>query len=106
MTAFAHDIYLKHVVVVDGDVDIDSSADILRAVTIFSQADTDWLIMPNCRGPRTDPSGYTLDARGGGGSMTTKVGIDATPRLGAKKIVRADQIHPEYRDLDLTKYLP
>lgn len=105
MTAFGLDIYLKNVVVVDNDVDIFSDADILWALTVRMQADRDLLIIPNSSGPRTDPTAYSSNARGKAGSLTTKLGIDATVSLPWEYADRSDGFHPSVADIDLADYV-
>ncbi len=88
MAAMATDLYLKLVVVVDGDVDVYNERDVMWAVANRVQADTDTLIIPHCQGSETDPSS-------GEGGMTAKMVIDATKkrkdfprRLAVPKAVR------------------
>lgn len=64
---------LKHVLVVDSDIDIYDPSDLEFAVATRMRADEDLAIYPNVRGS-------TLDPRSREG-ITTKMGIDATARL-------------------------
>lgn len=64
---------LKHVLVVDTDIDIYNPADLEYAIATRFRGDQDALMYPNIRGS-------TLDPRSSDG-ITTKVGIDATARL-------------------------
>ncbi|MDD4651248.1 MAG: UbiD family decarboxylase [Methanothrix sp.] len=64
---------LKHVLVVDSDIDIYDPCDLEFAVATRMRADEDLVIHPNVRGS-------TLDPRSREG-ITTKMGIDATARL-------------------------
>ncbi len=64
---------LKHVLVVDTDIDIYDPSDLEFAVATRMRADEDLAIYPNVRGS-------TLDPRSREG-ITTKMGIDATSRL-------------------------
>jgi 2,5-furandicarboxylate decarboxylase 1 len=75
MGAFASHYDLKHVIVVDEDVDIHDPREVEWAVVTRSQADQDLLIVPNAQGSKLDPS-----SRDGVG---TKMGIDATVPLSA-----------------------
>lgn len=64
---------LKHVLVVDGDIDINNPLDLEYAIATRMRGDQDIYLYPNVRGS-------TLDPRSSGG-ITTKVGVDATARL-------------------------
>jgi len=64
---------LKHVLVVDSDIDIFSSHDLEFAIATRLRADTDLVIHPNVRGSTLDPRSVN--------GITTKMGIDATARL-------------------------
>ncbi|MDF0591087.1 UbiD family decarboxylase [Candidatus Methanocrinis natronophilus] len=76
---------LKHVIVVDEDIDIYSLEDLEYAVATRVKGDEDAVIYPNVRGS-------TLDPRSADG-ITTKMGIDATMTLGeVEKFIR---IRPE-----------
>jgi UbiD family decarboxylase len=74
MAAFASHTSLKHVVVVDEDIDIYDMADVEFAIATRVRGDSDIMIVPNVRGSSLDPR-----ARSDG--TTTKVGIDATAPL-------------------------
>jgi UbiD family decarboxylase len=64
---------LKHVVVVDSDIDIYDPSDIEYAIATRMRGDEDLVIHPNVRGSTLDPR--SVDG------ITTKVGVDATARL-------------------------
>jgi UbiD family decarboxylase len=64
---------LKHVLIVDTDIDIYDPQDLEFAIATRMRADEDLVIHPNVRGS-------TLDPRSREG-ITTKVGVDATARL-------------------------
>jgi 2,5-furandicarboxylate decarboxylase 1 len=63
--------WIKHVVVVDEDIDIYDDAQVLWAIATRSQWDRDLIVMPGCLGSQLDPSA----ARS---ALSTKGGIDAT----------------------------
>ena len=65
-----HDI-LKHIVVVDEDIDIFNEKELLWAIATRVQADKDVTIIPNCRGGLLDPSSVTE-------GIGAKMVIDAT----------------------------
>ena len=73
--AFAGHYDIKHVVVVDEDVDIHDPAEVEWAVATRFQADQDLVIVPNSQGSKLDPS-----TRNGVGA---KMGLDATKPLSA-----------------------
>src|SRR5262249_35014026 len=66
---------IKHVVVVDDDVDIHDPAEVEWAIATRFQADQDLVIVPNSQGSKLDPS--TRDGVG------AKMGLDATKPLTA-----------------------
>jgi len=69
-TALTADFRLKHVIVVDDDVDVFDEEEVLWAVATRSQWDKDLLILPRVVGIRLDPSADE--------TLTCKAGIDAT----------------------------
>ncbi|WP_297535869.1 UbiD family decarboxylase [Thermococcus sp.] len=77
LAAFAGHPSLKHVVVVDEDIDIYDDRDVEWAVATRFQADRDLVIIPNARGSSLDPSAEK--------SLTAKWGIDATKPLDRKE---------------------
>lgn len=78
MAAFAAHTSLKHVVVVDEDINIFDPNDVEFAVATRVKGDMDILIISNVRGSSLDP-------RGAPDGTTTKVGIDATKVLIEKE---------------------
>jgi UbiD family decarboxylase len=78
MAAFAAHTSLKHVVVVDEDINIFDPHDVEFAIATRVKGDMDILIIPNVRGSSLDP-------RGAPDGTTTKVGIDATKILIEKE---------------------
>lgn len=82
MAAFAGHPSLKHVVVVDGDIDPDDPNMVEWAIATRFQADKDLVVIKNARGSTLDPSGNN--------GFTSKMGIDATiPRKGDPHFERA-----------------
>ncbi|NPA75933.1 MAG: UbiD family decarboxylase [Euryarchaeota archaeon] len=69
---------LKHVVVVDEDIDIDTPQDVEFAIATRFQGDRDLIKMGPTRGSSLDPSSYE-------GHMTVKLGFDATMPIGARE---------------------
>lgn len=75
MAAFAAHPSLKHVIVVDSDIDPDDPSQVEWAIATRFQADEGLVIVRNVRGSTLDPS-----SRDG---LTAKMGIDATKPLNA-----------------------
>jgi 2,5-furandicarboxylate decarboxylase 1 len=73
---------LKHVVVVDDDIDINDPTDVEWAIATRVQGDKDIIIIPNSRAKPLDPS---LPQGAGVVPTGTKVGIDATIPEGIPK---------------------
>ncbi|HZD11280.1 MAG TPA: UbiD family decarboxylase [Candidatus Binatia bacterium] len=90
---------LKHVWVVDGDVDIYDAAQVEWAMATRFQADRDLYIFPNQPGSSLDPSGLHEP---GQKSRTTKMGLDCTIPWG---VDHAKFRKGRYGDVDLEQYL-
>jgi len=75
LAAFTAHPSLKHVFVVDEDIDIDNPSEIEWALATRFQGDEDLIVIENARGSTLDPSG---DQKTG---LTTKIGFDATRPL-------------------------
>jgi len=78
MAAFAAHTSLKHVVIVDDDINIFDPNDVEFAIATRVKGDKDILIISNVRGSSLDP-------RGAPDGTTTKVGVDATKVLVEKE---------------------
>ncbi|MDD3421060.1 MAG: UbiD family decarboxylase [Methanocellales archaeon] len=74
MMAFAAHTSLKHVLIVDEDIDIFDPRELEYAVATRMRGDRDILILPHVRGSSLDPC-CTSDG------VSTKVGVDATKTL-------------------------
>jgi 2,5-furandicarboxylate decarboxylase 1 len=97
--AFKGHSSLKHVWVVDTDVNIYDSAEVEWAVATRFQADKDLIILENQPGSSLDPSGIHVP---GEKSATTKAGFDCTIPWGADK---AKFTRGQYGAIDLAKYV-
>ncbi|CAB3288342.1 UbiD family decarboxylase [Methanocaldococcus lauensis] len=75
LAAFASHPSLKHVVVVDEDINIFDINDVEYAIATRVQGDKDIIIIPGVKGSSLDPSSDLKNR------LTTKVGIDATMSL-------------------------
>jgi 2,5-furandicarboxylate decarboxylase 1 len=76
--AFAGSFDLKHVIVVDDDVDIHNPAAVEWAVATRFQADRDLVIVPESQGSKLDPSNHD--------GVGAKMGLDATKPLAAPEM--------------------
>lgn len=95
MGAFAGHYDVKHVIVVDEDVDIHNPAEVEWAVATRFQADRDLLVVPESQGSKLDPS-----TRNGVGA---KMGMDATKPLDAEEMKFKRIRVPGEEDVDLAK---
>lgn len=86
--ALAADFRVKHVIVVDEDIDIFNDEEVLWAVATRSQWDKDLIVIPRMVGSRLDPSAEDI--------LTCKAGIDATkpafPKAFSEKIAMPSEI--------------
>jgi 2,5-furandicarboxylate decarboxylase 1 len=97
MGAFAGSFDVKHVIVVDDDVDIHNPTEVEWAVATRFQADRDLLIVPESQGSKLDPS-----TRNGVGA---KMGIDATKPLSAGEMVFKRIRVPGEENVDVDRLL-
>ena len=72
--AFAADMLLKHVAVVDDDIDVFDEEQVWWAVSNRFQADRDLVVIAGAQGSELDPSA-------GPGGVNAKMGLDATKPL-------------------------
>jgi UbiD family decarboxylase len=72
--AFAADMLLKHVVIVDDDIDVFDDEQVLWAVSNRFQADRGLVVIANAQGSELDPSASA-------GGVNSKMGLDATKPL-------------------------
>ena len=82
--AFRGHTSLKHVVVVDADVNPYSPAEVEWAIATRFQADRDLVVLPDQPGSSLDPSGLHQPGKK---SRTAKMGLDATIPWGADRAV-------------------
>lgn len=95
LAAFASDKDLKHVVVVNDDVDIFNPEDVEWAIATRVQAASDVFIVPGAKG---SPLEASHNLRG----VTDKMGIDATYPLGQEEMFKRTSIPIE---INLEDYL-
>ncbi|MCX4240771.1 UbiD family decarboxylase [Paraliomyxa miuraensis] len=98
--ALLGDIYAKHVIIVDADVDPSDLREVMVAIALQTQADTKVHVFPDRQGTPLDPSAPTERGR------TAKMGIDATRPLAPARAVTRNRIPPEVLDsIDLAQVL-
>ncbi|MHC1626100.1 MAG: UbiD family decarboxylase [Methanoculleaceae archaeon] len=84
MAAFAAHTSLKHVVVVDPDIEITDPSDVEYAIATRVRGDRDILIIPGVRGSSLDPMRIA-------DGLNVKVGVDATmPHGREREFLRAE----------------
>ena len=86
LAALASHPSLKHVVVVDDDINIYDPKDVEYAIATRAQADKDIIIISGAKGSSLDPSGDHKN------KLTAKMGIDATISLNKNRdeFIRAE----------------
>ena len=105
IAALNADHILKHVIVVDADVDPFDEAEVLWALATRFQGDRDLFLLPGSQATALDPSSYGLVDRHVSTGMTTKMGFDATMPVEVPFAERADTISEEFQHLDLSEYV-
>lgn len=99
IAAFSSEMYLKHVIVVDEDVNITNLQEVIWAVATRVQADRDIVIIPGVRGSSLDPSS-------GNEGVVTKMGIDATAKPVLSSYPKRNKVPQEVMDrLNLGDYV-
>jgi 2,5-furandicarboxylate decarboxylase 1 len=96
MATLGTEFYTKHVIVVDDDVDIFDTNDVMWAVATRVRPDKDIFLIPGVKGaildPTSDPENFTV----------TKMGIDATRPAGrgyAERLMISDDLRERARSL-------
>ncbi len=79
LAAFAAHPSLKHVVVVDSDIDVDDPEKVEWAIATRFRGDKDLIVIKYVRGSTLDPS--SIDQATG---LTVKIGIDATAPISSR----------------------
>jgi len=91
IAAFGADLYLKHAIVVDHDIDISDLQRVFWAVATRVQASRDIFIISRARGSSLDPSAEPL-------GVTDKMGIDATAKPSLETFSPVNTVPPEVMD--------
>lgn len=103
--ALCTDINIKHVVLVDEDINVFNEQEVLWAVATRFEADKDLIIMPNCIGAHLIPTAYDI-TRSKHGIMQTKLIFDATmPAKPTPFPKRADVPRHVEEKINLAEYL-
>ncbi len=99
LAAFAADLYLKHCIVVDHDIDIADLQRVFWAMATRVQAERDVFIIPRARGSSLDPSAEPI-------GVVDKMGIDATAKPSLDRFAPLNRVPEEVmRRIDLRDYL-
>jgi len=106
--AFGGHYDVKHVVVVDEDVDVHSPIEVEWAIATRFQADRDLVVVSDAQGSPLDPSTTVRFAHSHGGKppphlqgMSAKMGLDATRPIEAAEHVFTRVRIPGEREVDL-----
>lgn len=100
LAALGADMYMKHVIVVDHDIDIFNDQRVQWAIGTRCQADRDVMIVANAGGSDLDPS----DSKDG---VTAKMGIDATAKPLLGSFTPRHRVPKEVFDrIDLNAFVP
>lgn len=86
------DIYVKQVIVVDGNVDVSDLRQVATAIALHTRPDRDIFIQHGCLGTQLDPSCESQDG------FTAKIGIDATMPLSGPRPVSRNKVPQEVLD--------
>jgi 2,5-furandicarboxylate decarboxylase 1 len=97
LAAMANNADIKHVVVVDEDIDICDMEQVEWAIATRFQGDRDLLIIPKTKGSPLDPSSPE--------GVGTKLGLDATAPVGSLQKEFKPISIPGYQEIDLEEYL-
>ena len=97
LAAMVNNADIKHVVVVDEDIDIFDMEQVEWALATRFQGDGGWPIVPKVQISPLDPS--SLDGIG------TKMGMDATAPVGSLGHAFKSIAIPGYKEIDLKNYL-
>lgn len=94
------DIYTKHVIVVDADVNLGDLGQVMAAVALDVQADRDLVVLADVQGTPLDPSVTSEEGH------TAKMGIDATmPKRPGRRITRNSVPAELLESIDLSELL-
>ena len=96
---------IKMSLVVDDDIDIDDDSKVIWALVTRTDPDRSFFYIPEASVARLDPMSYTLKSRSEKGTLSTKLGIDATMPLGTHFPEIARPPKDIIDNIDLTEYI-
>ena len=103
LAAFSANPELKHIILVDDDVDIFDISDVLWAMNTRYQCNIDTVFIPGVFGHPADPSGYPyFSPYSRGHGVTCKAFFDCTVPFELKEKFK----RPVFKDVDVEKFLP
>ena len=112
LAAFITEPSIKHVIVVDDDIDVFNETQVLWALAMRFQADRDLAILPNILGSHLNPTAYGHN-RMEKGTMETKLIFDATKPLppyefpkeakAPEEVIRRIDLQQDVRPFDAVK---
>lgn len=88
ISALNADLYLKHAIVVDHDININNLQQVMWAIATRFQATRDLFVIPKVRGSSLDPSADQI-------GVSDKMGIDATAKPSLDKFAPMNKIPRE-----------
>lgn len=104
LAAFITESSIKHVIVVDDDIDVFNETQVLWALAMRFQADRDLAIIPNILGSHLNPTAYGYN-RMEKGNMETKLIFDATKPLPPYEFPKEAKAPEEVmKKIDLKQY--
>ena len=106
MAALVADPMMKHVVIVDDDIDVKNESEVWWAVTTRTQADKAIFMVPDAYVSELDPSAYSIKDRTRRDYLNTKWAIDATKPIGLPFEERADVPRDIWEKIKLSDYVP
>jgi 2,5-furandicarboxylate decarboxylase 1 len=106
MAALVADPMMKHVVIVDDDIDVKNESEVWWAVTTRTQADKAIFMVPDAYVSELDPSAYSIKDRNRRDYLNTKWAIDATKPIGLPFEERADVPRDMWEKIKLSDYIP
>jgi 2,5-furandicarboxylate decarboxylase 1 len=105
LAALASDPFVKLVVVVDEDINVEDEAEVLWAIATRVQADNAVFMVPEVAGSIIDPSSYSIKSRVEKGHLVTKWAIDATKPVSVPFAERADVPKIMWEKTNLKQYI-
>lgn len=97
LAAFANSFDIKHVVVVDEEIDIFNMEEVEWAIATRFQADRDLIVIHGAQGSKLDPSTNN--------GVGCKMGLDCTVPLDSEPMKYLRIEIPGYNDLDVDEYI-